>query len=322
MKPPSPTLKNSPRSPTSPPRSRNAPAPTWTPTAPNATSPAARASPLMRRYDTPLANQNITNYPASISLGYDNACIIKAMDLWRSMLLSRMNTTNPDIQMPDVRTLIDTNAVQVFTDWINSLPGIPALAPPRHHAQWRRFRVASEHHVAGARSQRGYLLHPGRNAADDQSFRYSMPFTLTSNATCQGQRHRNQFQQQRGRQRACSKCSHPSSFTGPGFFTNQEFQLGFAGFARQQLCAPGHHQFRYLDCAEHEPCPFQPVQLVRSQRHQLPISFLSDSGTIEPFQKLCSRRRQSAQIEYRRTIGREPTFAATRLFKLPEPAQN
>ena len=83
------------------------------------------------RYDTPLPQQNITNYPALFSLGIsDNACIVKSKDIWRSVLLARINTTNQDIQMPDFRNLIDTNAVQVLIAWINSLPGTPALAPP------------------------------------------------------------------------------------------------------------------------------------------------------------------------------------------------
>ena len=44
------------------------------------------------RYDTPLAQQNLTNYPAAFNLGYDNARIIKAKDVWRSMIWQRMNT--------------------------------------------------------------------------------------------------------------------------------------------------------------------------------------------------------------------------------------
>ena len=83
------------------------------------------------RYDTPLASQNITNYPAQHNLGIDGACVVKAKDIWRSVLLARINTNAPAIKMPPLaRNLIDTNAVQVITDWINSLPGIPALAPP------------------------------------------------------------------------------------------------------------------------------------------------------------------------------------------------
>ncbi len=83
------------------------------------------------RYDTPLVNQAIVNYPAQFSLGYDNACIVKADDVWRSMIYQRMNTLSAAVKMPPLaRNLIDTNAVAVMAAWINSLPGTPALPPP------------------------------------------------------------------------------------------------------------------------------------------------------------------------------------------------
>ncbi|HEV7925688.1 MAG TPA: chitobiase/beta-hexosaminidase C-terminal domain-containing protein, partial [Verrucomicrobiae bacterium] len=87
------------------------------------------------RYDTPLANQNLINYPAAFSLGYDNAKIISPNDVWRSIIYDRMNEvdllTPPSTQMPPLaRYLIDTNAVEVMTDWINSLGDTPALPPP------------------------------------------------------------------------------------------------------------------------------------------------------------------------------------------------
>lgn len=83
------------------------------------------------RYDTPLAAQNLTNYPAAISLGYDHACIIQPQAVWRSVLYDRMDSTNAADKMPPLaRNLIDTNAVALFAGWINSLPGMPALAPP------------------------------------------------------------------------------------------------------------------------------------------------------------------------------------------------
>jgi len=83
------------------------------------------------RFDTPPPYQHITNYPATFSLGYDHADIVKSKDVWRSVLLDRINSTNNTIKMPPLaRNLIDTNAVSVLTAWINSLPGIPALAPP------------------------------------------------------------------------------------------------------------------------------------------------------------------------------------------------
>jgi mono/diheme cytochrome c family protein len=83
------------------------------------------------RYDTPLTNQNLVNYPAAFSLGYDNAKIISPNDVWRSVIYDRMNVLNPTIQMPPLaRNIIDTNAVEVMAEWIDSLGGTPTLAPP------------------------------------------------------------------------------------------------------------------------------------------------------------------------------------------------
>jgi hypothetical protein len=47
------------------------------------------------------------------------------------VLYDRMNTLQAAIKMPPLaRNLIDTNAVAVMAEWINSLGGTPALAPP------------------------------------------------------------------------------------------------------------------------------------------------------------------------------------------------
>ncbi len=82
------------------------------------------------RYDTPVGAAEPHDYLAQHNLGIDGAFVVKAKDVWRSVLLARMNTNAPGIKMPPLaRNLIDTNAVQVFTDWINSLPACP---------HWRR----------------------------------------------------------------------------------------------------------------------------------------------------------------------------------------
>ena len=83
------------------------------------------------RYDTPLTNQNLINYPAAFSLGYDNAKIISPNDIWRSVLYDRMNTVSAGIKMPPLdRYMIDSNAVAMMAAWIDSLGGTPTLAPP------------------------------------------------------------------------------------------------------------------------------------------------------------------------------------------------
>jgi len=83
------------------------------------------------RYDTALTNQHIVNITAAFSLGYDNAKVVAPSDIWRSVLYDRMNTVNATIKMPTLaRNLIDSNAVAVMAEWINSLGGMPALPPP------------------------------------------------------------------------------------------------------------------------------------------------------------------------------------------------
>ena len=178
------------------------------------------------RYDTPLAQQNITNFPASFNLGLDNACIVKGKDVWRSVLVARINTTDSNIQMPDFRNLIDTNAVQVLTDWINSLPGTPALAPP----------TITPNGGSYIPSVTVTLTPPDANAAiyytldgslpTTNSFRYSGAFKLFTNATVSA----NAFETNFNNSVAASALFlfEPLHFTSQGF-TNDVFQLGFAG---------------------------------------------------------------------------------------------
>jgi hypothetical protein len=78
------------------------------------------------RYDTPLASQHLVNFPASVTLGFDNVRMIAPGDLRRSIIYDRIDTNAPTIKMPPLaRNRIDTAAVQLMADWINSLPAAP-----------------------------------------------------------------------------------------------------------------------------------------------------------------------------------------------------
>lgn len=136
------------------------------------------------RYDTALAQQNITNYPAQLNLGIDHACIVKAQDIWRSTLLIRMNTTAPSIQMPPLaRNLIDTNAVQVMTQWINSLPGTPALAPPAITPSPGSYFGSVTVSLQGPDTNAAVYFTLDGSVPTTNSALYTGPFTLANTAT-------------------------------------------------------------------------------------------------------------------------------------------
>jgi hypothetical protein len=94
---------------------------------PNGSGPSFDA-----RWDTPLTNQNLIFGPlAKGDLGFDHAYIVAPDDIWRSILYQRADSIDPAVKMPPLaRNLVDTNSLAVIAAWINSLPGIPALAPP------------------------------------------------------------------------------------------------------------------------------------------------------------------------------------------------
>lgn len=183
------------------------------------------------RYDVPLAGQNILNAPVSRgTFGYDNARVVVPKDVYRSILWDRMNTTNATFKMPGLaRNLIDTNAVQVVGDWINSLSGTPALSPPTITPQGGTY--FSSVNVA--------LSHPDPNALlyftldgslpTSGSSLYTAPITLTSNATLSASAFENGFNNSVASS-AIYFVRPPVVFTG-GYFTNQQFTLPISGIA-------------------------------------------------------------------------------------------
>jgi uncharacterized repeat protein (TIGR03806 family) len=135
------------------------------------------------RYDTPLVNQHLTNYPATFPLGYDHAMIIKPDDIWRSMVYERMNTTNTAKMPPLARNLVDTNGVAVLGEWINSLPGLPALAPPTIAPNGGMFFAPVGIALQAADPNALIYFTVDGSLPTTNSFRYTQPFLLATNAT-------------------------------------------------------------------------------------------------------------------------------------------
>jgi uncharacterized repeat protein (TIGR03806 family) len=137
------------------------------------------------RYDTPLAQQNIIGVPAvKGNLGYDHVDIVTPDDVWRSSLYDRMNVVNPLIQMPPLaRNLIDTNAVEVMADWINSLPGTPALPPPTLNPAGGTFQGSVSVTLEDASNNAAIYYTLDGSLPTTSSTLYTGPFVITNTVT-------------------------------------------------------------------------------------------------------------------------------------------
>ncbi len=182
------------------------------------------------RYDTPLTNQNIINGPVVTDLALDNARVVASNDIWRSVLYVRMRSLDPAIKMPGLaRNLYDTNAVQVMVDWINSLSGTPALAPPTIVPNGGSF-------VNGVSLT---LQHPDPSATlrytldntlpTTNSLLFSAPFTLTSSATIQAKAFEAGMNDSVAA--TASFLIRPMYFVPGGSFSNGQFELQLSGLA-------------------------------------------------------------------------------------------
>jgi uncharacterized repeat protein (TIGR03806 family) len=81
------------------------------------------------RFSTPLTNQNIINATPTTSLGILGARIVAPQSPVKSILHVRDGLVGTNQMPPLAKNLVDTNYINVLTEWINSLPLAPLPAP-------------------------------------------------------------------------------------------------------------------------------------------------------------------------------------------------
>jgi uncharacterized repeat protein (TIGR03806 family) len=180
------------------------------------------------RYDTPFPAQNLTNYPATFPLGYNHAMVIKPQDIWRSVIYDRMNSTNPAIKMPPLaRNLIDTNGVAVLASWINTLPGLPALAPPVISPTGGIFFAPVNVTLQAPDSNAAVYFTVDGSLPTTQSLLYTNGIGLASNAVITAVAYETNFDSSVPANAAFAV--YPLSFIGGGYQAGGTYQMEFAG---------------------------------------------------------------------------------------------
>jgi hypothetical protein len=130
---------------------------------------------------------------------------------------------------PLARNLIDTNAVQVMADWINSLPGTPALPPPAVIPPGGTFQgfVNITLEPSADNETIYYTLDGSLPTTNSQP--YTGPFLLTNSATISANAWEPGYIN--SVVGAAQFTILPGAFfTSPGGFTNGVFQMSFVGF--------------------------------------------------------------------------------------------
>jgi mono/diheme cytochrome c family protein len=137
------------------------------------------------RFDTPLTNQNIIyGVLAKGNLGYDNAYVVTPKDTWRSILYDRIDSTDSAVKMPPLaRNLVDTNAVAIIAEWINSLPGTPALPPPTITPASGLYSGPVNVTLQSQTNNTALYYTLDGSLPTTNSFLYTGPFTVSSNET-------------------------------------------------------------------------------------------------------------------------------------------
>ena len=226
------------------------------------------------RYDTPLASQNIINALLQKGdLGIDNARVVVPKDIWRSILDARMNTTDSTVKMPPLaRNLIDTNAVQVIGQWIDSLPGIPALAPPSITPAGGTFSGPVVVDLQHTNAQAAIYFTLDGSLPTTNSFLYTAPFQLTNSVTVRA----NAFEPGFNTSAAVSDLFtiQPGVlFTGSGYLSNGVFGVQISGSVSNTYVLQGSTNFlNWVSVSTNVPA-ISPFLITDPQAGQLRFRF-------------------------------------------------
>jgi mono/diheme cytochrome c family protein len=129
------------------------------------------------RYDTPLAEQNIVGGHVLIDQRIDDAHVVAPNDVWRSILLMRVNTADGYKMPPLARNAIDAAGVQLLRDWIVSLPGPHVLSPPEISPPGGDFSKPVAVNLKSEPGAKIYYTLDGTVPTIDDAL-YQQPFTL------------------------------------------------------------------------------------------------------------------------------------------------
>ena len=144
----------------------------------NCHRPLGTVADFDARYDTPLAEQQIVGGHVLIDQRIDGARVVAPHDVWRSILLMRVDTTEAYRMPPLARNTVDERGVKLLREWIESLPGPDVLPPPEILPPGGNF---SRPVVVTLKSEPGatiyYTLDGTVPTVDD--LLYTKPFTLT-----------------------------------------------------------------------------------------------------------------------------------------------
>ena len=129
------------------------------------------------RYDTPLAKQNIVDGHVLIDQRIDGARVVAPNDVWRSILLMRVNTSDGYAMPPLARNTIDTAGAALLRAWITSLPGPHVLPPPEISPPGGHFSKAVAVRLKSEPGAKIYYTLDG-TVPTTEDLLYHQPFTL------------------------------------------------------------------------------------------------------------------------------------------------